>query len=233
VVLANGRKCDHIGASLPKRKGMRVEFLTGTRGEAGALQARRKKRRFENLVFFIPIIVIVIAVTYQVLTSTYFGSGTLIVSAQTSGEYYTAKWLNVTAEVGVYAKGTTPIHASLPQGTYTVQFSPQAWFYTPPERTVSLPPGKTAYVVGVYDPIVRTVLIASNKFNSSLVSAGRDVTPVMFINMMSDNVLIQSLPSGRVSIPPAGNTTIVFPQTGRYLVYMPLVTDANVTISVT
>lgn len=195
------------------------------------MKRRKRGGRFGTLLFLVPTIVVLALVIFAVLYTVSFQNGTLIVNAQTSSKYYQPKFLNVSASVSGRL-GTTPYNLSLAPGTYTVSFSQRAWFYTPAERVVSLPGGKTAYAVGVYDPIVRTVLMTGDSFNSSNVSAEHGITPVIFINQMKDSVLIQSIPTGRVNIPPAGNFTFVFPQAGRYSVYMTLAPSANVTISV-
>jgi len=195
------------------------------------LKPRKNTRRLGTLLFFIPIALILLLVVYGVLSSHLLGSGTLIVSAQTSNRYYPSVGMNVTAQVGTSYKGTTPLHLPLGQGTYLVQYSQTQWFYTPPERSITLVPGQTEYAVGVYDPIVRTILISSSMFNSTEVTAEHYITPVVFINQMRTNILIQSDPTGRVNISPSGNFTYVFSSAGTFPIYL-VGGTSTVTVSV-
>ena len=195
------------------------------------MKPRKSRRRFGTMLFFIPIVLILLLVVYGVLSSHYLGSGTLIVSAQTSDRYYQPLGLNVTAQVGTSHTGATPLHLQLATGTYLVQFSQVPWFYTPLERSINMVPGQTEYAVGVYDPIVRIVVVSNNEFNSSRMTAEHSITPVIFVNQMKSYVLIQSGPIGRVNIPPSGNFTYVFTTPGTYPVYL-VDGTAAVTVSV-
>ena len=194
------------------------------------MKRQKKGGRFGTLVFLIPTIIIIALVAFAILSTSGLQNGTLVISAQTSSNYYLPKQLSVMASVSGRS-ATTPYNLTLSPGSYTVTFSPLAWFYPPADRVVSVPGGKAAYAVGVYDPIVRTVLVAANSFNSSSIFVDHGVTPVVFINRMGEDALIQSTSFGRVDISPAGNFTYVFPKAGAFLVYMPLVPDSNVTIS--
>jgi hypothetical protein len=195
------------------------------------MKARGRKGRFGAIFFIAPAVIISLAVVYAILSSTFNTTGTLIVSAQTSGRYYAPVWLNVTAQVGTRS-GVTPLHLSLQQGPYIVQFSQEPWFYPVASRGVQLPAGQTAYVVGVYDPVARTVLIQGGQFNGTQITAFHAITPVIFVNKMSSSVLIQIEQRGNISVPSGGNYTYVFPVSGSFAVTMPGSGSSTLTVSV-
>jgi hypothetical protein len=179
------------------------------------MKGRKRRGRFGTLLFALPIVLIALVVAYQLISETYFNSGTLSVAAQSSGKYYPQVVLKVTATVGTQA-GTTPFTLSVTQGTYTVNFSPMPWYSTPLSRTVSVVAGRTSYAVGVYDPIVKGVSVEANQFNVTSISAKHGVTPLVVINKMSVYAVIQGGPTGTIIIQPSQNYTNVFGSAGTY-----------------
>jgi hypothetical protein len=179
------------------------------------LKGRKKRGRFGTFLFALPIIFFAVVIAYQLISETYFNSGSLTVAAQSSGKYYQAVPLNVTASVGKQT-GTTPFTISLTQGSYTVNFLPIQWYSTPASRFVSVVAGRNSYALGVYDPIVRGVSIESNQFNVTSISAKHGVTPIVWTNGMSSYAVIQGGPSGNIIIQPSQNYTFVFQSAGTY-----------------
>jgi hypothetical protein len=189
------------------------------------------KRRLGILLFLVPLIIIGTIIAYQLVQGTYSQTGTLIVRAQSSARYYRSVGLNVSATVGV-ASGVTPFELELTQGTYKVKFSEQKWYHTPSERLVNVPRGVTSYVVGVYDPIVETVSVSHNMFNSTELIAMHGVTPVVWVNGMSDFVVISSDLTGRVSIAPSQNFTYIFQKAGVFTFSLPLTSAQELSVKV-
>jgi hypothetical protein len=179
------------------------------------MKGRRKRGRFGTLLFVLPIAIVILIVAYQFISETYFNSGTLVVEAQSSGRYYQSVGLNVSVNVDTRG-GTTPLTLSLTQGTYTVAFPSVQWYSTPLPRTVSVLAGKTAYALGVYDPVVKIVSIEGGQFNSTTISVKHGVTPFVLINKMSDFAVVQGAPSGTIIIQSAKNFTYVFQNAGTY-----------------
>lgn len=189
------------------------------------------KRRLGILLFLVPLMIIGTVIAYQLVQGIYSQTGTLIVRAQSSARYYRSAGLNVSATVGV-ASGVTPFELELTQGTYKVKFSEQKWYHTPPERLVNVPNGKSSYIVGVYDPIVDEVLIGNSKFNSTELTAMHGVTPVVWINEMSESVVIDSSLTGRVSIAPSQNFTYIFQKVGVFTFSLPLAIAQELSVKV-
>jgi len=182
------------------------------------LKNRRKGGRIGTLLFFIPIILIMAVVVYAIISATGSPNGTLVVEAQSSGQYSHVVSLAVTVSVNGQ-KVTTPATLTLSQGTYTVTFSGLPWYVTPPPRAVLVPATKTTYAVGTYDPIEEFVSVSGGSFNRTSLSVLHGVTPVVWINPSGIDQVIYSPPMGKVDIPPMQNFTYVFPQQGAFAVY--------------
>lgn len=180
------------------------------------MKNRKKRGKFGTLLFALPIAVFVLVIAYQLISETYFNSGTLVVAAQSSGKYGPVVGLNVSVSVESRG-GTTPITLSLVQGTYMVIFPSVQWYSTPESRSVGVVAGRTAYVLGVYDPIVKGVSIEGSQFNGTTVSAKHGVTPLVLINKMSGYAVLMGAPDGTIIIQPARNYTHVFQSTGTYM----------------
>ena len=177
--------------------------------------------RYGTLIFIVPTLEIVAIVILALLSGAGSTSGTLVVDAQSSGKYYPPISLNATVTVNTQ-KGITPLTLSLSQGDYTVTFSSKAWFTGPGPRTVTVPAGKTSYVVGTYDPVVKFVSVGGGHFNTSSLSAMHGVTPVVWLNPSSDYQFIQSQETGKVAIPPMQNFSYVFPHAGTFAFFFPI-----------
>jgi hypothetical protein len=195
------------------------------------MKRHKAKRRLGILLFLVPLVIIGTVVAYQLVQGTYSQKGTLIVRAQSSARYYRSVGLNVSATVGS-GSGVTPFELELTQGAYKVIFSMQKGYHTPPERLVNLPSGKTSYVVGVYDPIVETVSVNHSQFNSTELFAMHGVTPVVWVNEMSDTVVIYSDLTGRVSIAPSQNFTYIFQRAGVFAFSLPQASAQKLSVKV-
>lgn len=172
-------------------------------------------------------------VAYAVISGTGPPNGTLIVEAQSSSPYYTApRGLNVTVEVGSQ-QGTTPLTLTLSQGTYTINFPPMKWYVPPPARSLNVTKGKTSYAVGTYRPILDVVSVNQSMFNSSRITALHEVTPIVFVNPTSTDVVIYSSLTGTRVISTMQNFTYLFQRSGTYTFTLPLTTSPNLVVSVT
>ena len=195
------------------------------------MKRRGKRGRFGTLLFVLPTVLIALVVAYQLISVTYFNTGTLIVEAQSSGRYYQPIDLNVSVSVGIRG-GTTPVTLTLTQGTYTAVFTPVPWYSTPQSRTVSVAAGRTSYAIGVYDPVVKGVTIVGGQFNATTISVKHAVTPFILINRMSGYAVIQGSPSGTIIIQPAQNYTNVFQNVGTYSLTLLGTGSPELTVSV-
>jgi hypothetical protein len=196
------------------------------------MRAKRKGRRFGTYLFIVPLLVISVVVAYQLINDYYYPqTGTFSVNAQSSAKYYHAVGLNVTASVGS-RNGVTPFTLSLTQGAYTVTFPALTWYSSPQPRDVSVVAGRTAYAVGVYDPVVDYVAISQSQFNTTRIIAMHGVTPVVWLNQMGENVAILSDPTGLVTILPNQNFTFVFPAFGSYSVRLPQFNSSSMVVNV-
>jgi len=195
------------------------------------LSRRTKRGRIGTILFFLPVLLLVVLVAYQIVATNTLQTGTLIVEAQSSSSYYTAMALNVHVTIGGQA-GSTPLTLTLTQGVYTVTFSEQKWYATPPAKSVTISAGKSTYAIGVYDPIVEFVSVSQDQFNTTQLSAKHGVTPVAWVNHSSGYETIDSQVTGRVIIPPLQNFTYVFQAAGTFLFSMPLVSTPSLVVNV-
>ena len=180
------------------------------------MKTSRKRARRGRLVFLIPIVLVIALIAYAVVIGSASPYGTLVVGAQTSGRYFQAFGLNASADIGGHT-GTTPFSLSLSQGTYTVVYGNLPWFSTPPAKSVTVLPGKTAYAIAEYNPLVESVAIQNGKFNQTALGAEHGVTPVVWVNGMGTSVSLYSNETGSISILPMQNFTHVFTSPGTYL----------------
>jgi hypothetical protein len=123
--------------------------------------------------------------------------------------------MNVAVTVGS-AQGTTPFNLSLSPGQYTVVYGAVSWFRTPPPRSVAVLGGVTAFALGTYTPIIKTVAITASGFNSTSVSALHGVTPVVWLNHGGSVAVLEIQNVGRFEIAPSQNTTMVFTSKGTF-----------------
>lgn len=186
------------------------------------MKGRKRRGRFGTLLFAVPILIVIVVVAYQLISVTYFNSGTLIVQAQSSARYYPGVFLNVSVTVAAVSgnsgtqEGQTPLTLSLTQGAYTIAFPQVEWYSVPQSRMVNILAGKTSYAIGVYDPVLKGVAIVGNQFNATTISAEHGVTPVVWINKMSGNAIVRGGPGGEFTIQPTMNYTYVFQTPGSY-----------------
>ena len=195
------------------------------------MSGRKRRRRIGTLLFLLPVLLLVALIAYQVFATSTFQTGTLIVEAQSSTKYYSATALSVRVTVGSQA-GSTPLTLALTQGVYNVTFSEQKWYITPPEKSVSVSAGKSAYAIGIYNPIVEFVSVSQGQFNTTQLSTKHGVTPVVWVNHSSVYETIDSQVTGRVIIPPLQNFTFVFQTAGTFLFSLPLVSAPSLVVNV-
>ena len=181
------------------------------------MKTAKRRRRLGTLFFFIPIVLIVAVIAYAVVTGTASPVGTLIVTAQSSARYSASVTLEPQVTVGTQRE-TAPHTFSLDQGTYTVVYSSLTWYTTPPQRVINVTAGKTSYAVGVYDPTVETVSISGNRFSASQVGAMHGVTPVVWVNKMTEPTIIFVGSNAGVEVQPSQNLTYVFRSTGSFVI---------------
>lgn len=196
------------------------------------MSRKQSHRRLGTLLFVLPIALLVALVAYQILVgATGTPSGTLIVEAQSSSRYYPAIALRVAVTVGS-TTGYTPLTLTLTQGTYNVTYSDVKWFVTPPLKSITVSSGKSAYAVGVYNPIVEAVSVTPDQFSTTQVNALHGVTPVVWVNHSSDDVVMDSTPTGRIIIAPSQNYTYVFQSAGSFEFSLPLSSAPGMVVDV-
>jgi len=190
-------------------------LASGCHPSAVSLPSRSKKRSvpFGRLVFFIPLVIVLLLVLFAFVSGSTSTAGTLIVSAQSSDNAATP--LRVTAVVQS-TTSTTPFNLSLRQGTYIVNFGALAWYSAPPARTVVVPAGRAAYAVGVYQPVERIVAISGGSFNQSAVTALHGVTPVVWVNKEGVPLLLNIQGVKPVSLQAGQNFSYIFQSAGKY-----------------
>ncbi|MDG6924647.1 MAG: hypothetical protein JRM96_01035 [Nitrososphaerota archaeon] len=172
---------------------------------------QRQRKKLGQLLFFGPIVALIIIVLLGFGSSIAGGSGTLVVRAQgvqqSPGDY-----LHVSATVSGSSR-ITPFNLTLRQGTYTVSYAPLEWYRTPHPVSVTVIGGKTAYAVGSYVPTPVGVSIGPGGPNVTSATAEHNVTPIVWINRSTATVQISS-PLFSVPIPPGANHTSTFPTPG-------------------
>jgi hypothetical protein len=196
------------------------------------MKGRKKRGRFGTLLFALPIVIIVTVVAFQLISETYYSTGTLFIETKSSERFYPAVGLNVSASVGGQG-GTTPFTLTLTQGVYTVVFPSVLWYSTPSPEIVTVIAGRTSYGLGVYNPIVKAVSVEGSQFNASSISARHGVTPISLINKMSGYAVIQGTPDGTIILQHAQNYTHVYKLPGTFTLTLFGTGAADLTVSVT
>jgi hypothetical protein len=182
--------------------------------ELGAVKDSKISRRLGRILFLIPVIVALVLVIVAVI-STANPNGTISIRAESSGRYYSPISLAVSATVnGITQK--TPFNLSLPQGEYTIQFSPLTGYEPPSQVQATVIHGGVAYATAIYNPVVRVISDLGGVFNATSVQAIRSVTPVIWVNEKGSYFVINVTPIGRIIIPPFQNFTYVFPDAGSF-----------------
>ncbi len=197
--------------------------------------SRKRRKLLGNLLFVLPLIVIIAISTYAFFEVSQPGTLKIITYAQ---DKYVGPGqpTQIGAPVTLYVNSnprqyTSPATLSLKQGDYTVTFGQLNWYFTPSSRDVSVQPGQTVYADGVYQVIPRIVQCSQTGFNSTEVSAMHGVTPVIWTNPTSDPIVLVGQPFNRVVLNAGQNFTLVFPGPGSYA-YGILSTNYNGTVSV-
>ncbi|MDG7008014.1 MAG: hypothetical protein JRN06_07195 [Nitrososphaerota archaeon] len=175
----------------------------------------RRKTRFGNIIFWLPIAVVIGLVVVGLLAYSPVRSGTLVVQAVSSSRYAPPVQLQVSATVGSVTK-STPFNLTLGLGQFTVVYSAVSWYYTPPPKVVTVSGGKTTFSIGTYDPILRAVSITGQGFNSTAVSALHGVTPVVWTNEESTFEVLEITSFGHYILQPGQNHTQIFPSRGNF-----------------
>jgi hypothetical protein len=168
-----------------------------------------------RLLFFIPVIAVLVLVAFALVSVLFSASGTLVVEAMSSGRYSPSVQLHVVVSVGS-STGTTPFNFTLPQAEYTVVYGPINWYVTPPSRSLFVPNGKTTYANALYVPITRAITVTNGGFNSTFVTAMHGVTPVVWMNRGDAVVVVEVDTMGRIPLNPSQNYTTVFPYSGTF-----------------
>lgn len=178
----------------------------------------RKKKQgapYANILFWLPIGVIVLLVIVALNAIVANQNGTVVVRAVTSGRYSPQALFSASYTIGS-ARGVTPTNISLGTGPYTVIFGSVPWFKTPPPKSFYLPGGKTYYATGVYDPVPKVIAITSQGLNATKVAALHGVTPVVWVNWGPSYVVLEFQDGTHFQINPSQNYTRVFDSPGNY-----------------
>ena len=194
------------------------------------MNRKRGSRRVGRVIFFIPVIAVIVLVAFGLLTYISDQSGTLVVETFSSGRYSPSYTLHPTVTVGSVIR-TSPFNVSLSPGTYTVTYGSVQWYVTPSPRSVTLAGGGTQFANAFYDPVVRHLAITSGGFDTRLVTALHEVTPVSWVNEGSDTVVLDIRGINQVTIFPSRNFTMVFSSPGIFTFEIPN-TDYNGTVQV-
>jgi hypothetical protein len=179
------------------------------------LSKKKPSRRFGRLIFFVPTLLVIAIVAFGIANFISVQNSTLIVEASSSGQYSPSLQLHPQVTVGSTTK-VSPFNITLPQGTYTVVFGEVTWYVTPTPRTVVLSGGKTEFADAVYDPVVREIAITSSGFNATSLTALHGVTPVVWVNLSEDVVVLNIKNLDSVSLSPGQNFTRIFSTTGTF-----------------
>ena len=163
--------------------------------------------------FFIPILIVLFLIALALLSGATGTTGVLVVHAQSSASSSTQ--LRVSAKVNGETL-TTPFNLTLNQGSYVVDFNPLTWYTAPIPETILLSAGKTAYAVGVYTPVERTIAISSNGFNQTSVTALHGVTPLVWMNEAGFPLVLDVQGLQAVPLQAGQNYTHVFQSAGKF-----------------
>lgn len=181
------------------------------------MKTKKRHNRIANLLFILPILIIVGFVVYGFLQVT--KPGTVTVEALAQNKYLSTGQstpIDVLAKVGSVS-GTTPLSVSLAAGQYEVSYATIPWYQTPASKEVAVGNGQTAYSTGVYSVIVKVVTLSSAGFNATKVLAEHGVTPVVWINTSTSNLIMGVSGIGTFPLSPGQNYTNIFQSVGTYL----------------
>lgn len=171
--------------------------------------------RTGRIVFFIPVLIMLVIVAFGIISFISTQSGTLVVEAMSSGRYSPTIQLHPSVSVSNKTM-QSPFNLTLPHGQYTVVFGPLSWYLTPAARTVVVSGGKTQFAVAVYAPVVRVISISSAGFNSTAVTAEHGLTPVVWVNVGVELYTLNIQGLARVSLNPGENYTAIFSSQGTF-----------------
>lgn len=176
---------------------------------------RRRRAHHANFVFWIPVIVVIVLTVVALATQVSNQNGTIAIRALTSGRYSAQVSLRAPYAVGT-TTGFTPSNLTMARGAYTIVFGGVAWFKTPPADNIFLPGGKTYYATGFYDPILKVFEITNEGINATSVTALHGVTPVIWLNHSTADVILEFQDGSRADIHPSQNFTRVFISPGVF-----------------
>lgn len=154
-----------------------------------------------------------ILVVFALVSVFLSSSGTIVVRALADNGKGGTTELHVQATLNGNAV-LTPYNASQPQGPYTVTFPAVKWYVTPLPHTLTLTAGKTAYAVGVYEPVRVVIGVSLAGFNQTSVEALHNVTPVEWFNVGTEYVTLSIGGVGSVGLAPGQGYTTVFQKAG-------------------
>jgi hypothetical protein len=191
-----------------------VYYLTsGQRETQDAMSRTKGSKPLGKFLFFIPVAAVLVLVILAIVSLISTQTGTLVVRAESSNRYSPTVQLYPSVAVGANDE-RSPFNFSLSQGTYTVVYGPLSWYVTPPSRSIVLSGGRTEFAVAVYSPVIRSIAVTQNGFNSTSITAMHGVTPVVWINERNSTVVLE-ISGVRATIAPSENYTRVFPSAGR------------------
>lgn len=177
---------------------------------------KKKESKYSPLLFFIPIIVVG-ALVVVAFVSSFSGSGNGSLQVEATASLYPSGSVNLAVQAGVNGTVvTTPSTLSLRPGHYVVTFADVQGFWAPTSKHIPVQSGKTVFAVEDYTPIKEVVDFSSTSFNSTHLTAVHGVTPVIWRNVSSQVVTLQSKFFGTIPVQPGGNTSYVFQTTGTY-----------------
>ncbi|MDA4125345.1 MAG: hypothetical protein OK438_07885 [Thaumarchaeota archaeon] len=189
---------------------------------------RRGKKRFGNLAFFVPVVLLVAVILFGLYQNLGSGNGTLVVEAQSSYGS-SSHFISALATVSGATK-QTPFSLSVKPGPYTVTYGDLQWYWSPPPKTVTVLGGTSAYAVGVYVPIPVIVGVNGPGFNVTQVNAKSGITPLVWIDTTVRAVQLKSS-MFNVMLSPGQNYTRVFTVSEKLIVTIPD-TGATMTVNV-
>lgn len=179
-------------------------------------------RKIGVLLFLLPVVVLGSVVVYSyILTTTAPVNGTLVVKSivytNSLGEN---KSLELKAVFFFQGKAyTAPRNFSLLAGTYSVTFQQIEGLYQASQCTVTVIPGKTAYCIGSYKAMPKTIQFTGNEFVPNETSAYANITPVIWINNSKNNSVFYLQSYGKVILLPGQSFSYIFNSSGIFSFY--------------
>lgn len=181
------------------------------------VKSRKKRSWLGNLLFVLPFALILGLLIYGYLHTA--SPGKVDIQAVSENKYLPAGQTSSPLSVQVTVNGlmeTTPYIGSLPTGTYTVSYATIPWYQTPAPKNVSVGNGLTVDATGTYTVIPVFIQVNGSGFNTTSVSAEHGVTPVIWMNPTSSDILIGVAPYGKELLGPGQNFTTIFQSPGAY-----------------